>query len=57
MVGKSKKSWEKGRKKPEFGPGVWNLLRKFCPDGRDLRTCKLNPGGSPEGNELELTQT
>ena len=57
IVGKSKKSWKKGEKKRKFAPGVRSLPRKFSPDGRDLRTNKINPGGSPEGSQLELIPT
>ena len=32
-------------------------MKKICPDGRDSKTYKTKPGGSPEGNQLELTRT
>ena len=29
-------------------------MKKICTDGQDSRTYKTNPGGSPEGNQLEI---
>ena len=38
--------------KAQICPGSQEFAKKICPDGQDLRTYKINPGG----NQLELTQ-
>ena len=47
----------KREEEAQIFPGSQEFAKKICPDGQDLRTYKINPEGSPVGNQLELTQT
>ena len=48
---------ERRKKAAQIWPGSQEFAKKFAVIGRDSRTYKTNPGGSPVGNQLELTQT